>query len=670
MGLKKSRGFMKFGLRLPRYLSQPTNRAKTNVLSGLVLGLFIAGLALPMNGWTAADPFPIYPAIRPNVEFWKFVYSRYSTRQGIIHDNQNLNIIYGIIKLRHPESMGARKINRQRIKKAKYKYRQILERFAKGQSPRSAEALKIAALFGPNAKKSQFRRAAAQIRCQVGQKDRFREGIIRSGAYMKKIRQIFKQKKLPVDLSYLPHVESSFNPKAYSKFGAAGMWQFVRSTGKRYMRVDYVVDERRDPILSSDAAARLLKDNYEKLGTWPLAITAYNHGANGLARAKRINGGYEEIFKNYRGRRFKFASRNFYSEFLAARDVAENYERHFGKLKLAKPEPYRALKMPGYVNVIQLSNHLNVDVEKIRRLNPSLRKPVYRAEKYIPKGFQLRLPPETSQNTKLLTAGLPPELVRSKQKRSRFHRVDRGDTAGKIARLHGVSIRELIRANNLNSRATIRVGQNLIIPGSTHIAAAKSEKEPLKEAVAMKAAAPEKPPPEAITEKPPSTLETDVEVNPYVVSGNFQVEHEKKQKGVPTGVIRVAVAETLGHYADWLQVPTRSIRRLNGFRHGQVLRIHQKVRIPLNRITKAEFEEKRLEYHEELVQDFFNAYRVEQTQTYHIKTGDNIWTLCKDVFEIPLWLFLTYNEGLDLNDLKAAQQVKIPVVEKTAASTG
>ena len=326
--------------------------------------------------------------------------------------------------------------------------------------------------------------------------------------------------------------------------------------------------------------------------------------------------------------------------------------------------------MPGYVNVVQLSNYLNVDVEKIRRLNPSLRKPVYRAEKYIPEGFQLRLPPETSQRKKLIIAGLPSELVRSKQKRSRFHRVDRGDTAGKIARLHSVSIGELVRANNLNSRATIYVGQNLIIPGSSRTVEAASAKNTLKKAVAVKEAVPEEPSPKISLEKPSSTIETEVKINPQVILGNFEVEQEKKQKGSHTGVIRVAVAETLGHYADWLQTPVRSIRRLNGLRYGQVLRLHQKVKIPLSRTSKAEFEEKRIEYHQELVEDFFNVYRVDQTQTYHIKTGDNIWTLCKDVFEIPLWLFLTYNEGLDLNELKTSQRVKIPVVEKTAASTG
>ena len=655
-------------LRLLFFASQPLNKKKAAVLRGLILGLIITGLSLPLNSWAAGDPFPAYPSIRPNIEFWKSVYTRYSSKQGILHDNRNLNLIYGVIKLRHPEAFGARKINRERIKHAKKKYRQILKSLAKGYPPKTTEAARIAKLFGPKAKKSDFRRAAGQIRCQTGLKDRFRKGIMRSGAYLKKIQQIFKQKKLPIDLSYLPHVESSFNPSAYSKFGAAGIWQFVRSTGRRYMRVDYVVDERRDPILSSYAAARLLRDNYERLRSWPLAITAYNHGASGMARAKRINGGYEAIFKHYNGRRFKFASRNFYSEFIAARDVAKNYRRYFGKLKFEKPAAYTAIKLPGYVNVIQLSNHLDVNVEKIRRLNPSLRKPVFRAEKYIPKGFELRLPPNVNRKKAMTIAGIPSELIRSKQKRSRFHRVEKGDTAGKVARLHSVSIRELVRANNLNSRATIYAGQNLIIPAYGKTSPAKFSKKPVKKkVVAMKEKKPVKKTAQINTKRPPPTPEPEVKINPRVVTGDFRVKREKK-KGAHTGVIRVAVAETLGHYADWLKIPTQSIRRINGLRYGQVLRINQRVKIPLNKITKAEFEEKRLEYHQEIVQDFFNVYRVNQVQTYSIKRGDNIWTLCKENFEVPLWLFLTYNEGLDLNEIKATQPVKMPVVEKVVSS--
>ena len=106
----------------------------------------------------------------------------------------------------------------------------------------------MAELFGPDAKAADFRSAMYNIRCQVGQKDRFEEGLIRSGAYIEEIKQIFRDADLPEDLAYLPHVESSFNPKAYSKFGAAGMWQFTRSTGRRFMKIDYTIDERRDPI--------------------------------------------------------------------------------------------------------------------------------------------------------------------------------------------------------------------------------------------------------------------------------------------------------------------------------------------------------------------------------------------------------------------------------------
>ena len=158
------------------------------------------------------------------------------------------------------------------------------------------------------------------------------DGLARSGAVIDKFKQTFLSHGLPVDLVYLPCVESSFNFKAYSKFGAAGIWQFTHSTGRRYMEINYVVDERRDPFISADAAARLLKKNYAELKEWPLAITAYNHGLAGMRRAKNAKGSYEEIVKSYKSRSFKFASRNFYSEFLAARIVAKNPEKYFGKI--------------------------------------------------------------------------------------------------------------------------------------------------------------------------------------------------------------------------------------------------------------------------------------------------------------------------------------------------
>lgn len=116
--------------------------------------------------------------------------------------------------------------------------------------------------------------AADSIRVQTGQKERFLEGVVRSGAYLPAIKKIFRAYNLPEDLAYLPHVESSFDTKAYSKLGASGVWQFTYSTGKQYLRIDGAVDERGDPLLAAHAAAKYLKNSYDLLGSWPLALTS------------------------------------------------------------------------------------------------------------------------------------------------------------------------------------------------------------------------------------------------------------------------------------------------------------------------------------------------------------------------------------------------------------
>jgi membrane-bound lytic murein transglycosylase D len=239
------------------------------------------------------------------------------------------------------EKHGARKENAKRIRIAKEKYRRILEQLSENPAAQNPEAQEIAGLFTPKANPSTYRKARQNIRCQIGQRDRFEEGLARSSSYVDTIKEIFRSNGMPEDLAYLPHVESSFNPKAYSKAGAAGIWQFTRSTGKKFMKVGRGMDERRDPIRSSKAAAKLLEQNYKLLGSWPLAITAYNHGIAGLSKAKKTKGSEEAIFSDYSTRRFKFASRNFYSEFLAARHVANNQAQYFGLIEegLSKADP-------------------------------------------------------------------------------------------------------------------------------------------------------------------------------------------------------------------------------------------------------------------------------------------------------------------------------------------
>ena len=236
---------------------------------------------------------------------------------------------------------------------------------------------------------------------------------------------------LPEDLAYLPHVESSFNIGAVSKAGASGIWQFTRSTGSQYMRINRHVDERTNPFVSTRAAAQLLKKNYEILGSWPLAITAYNYGTSGMMRAAQAHGSYENIFNKYREGYFKFASRNFYSEFLAARNVAK--------------------RMLGTAS-----------------RTGQCHRPLFCRQKCIRKPF---IDTRHKGDSREYVAPRPVQQIKHIHPRSRprFYTVQRGDTASSIAAAHKISVEKLCRANNISPRTIIRVGQNLKIP--SHVSA-------------------------------------------------------------------------------------------------------------------------------------------------------------------------------------------------------
>ncbi|MCG8335919.1 MAG: transglycosylase SLT domain-containing protein [Proteobacteria bacterium] len=611
--------------------------------------------------------FPTYPSITGNIDFWKKIYSRYTTQQGVIHDTDNVNIVYAVLDLKPRNKRSSRRQNSKLIRKTIRKYSDMLGRLAKGIGPANEEEARVAKMFGEKPDPLVLLEAKERIRFQRGQADRFKKGIIRSGRYLPKIKEIFKEAGLPEDLAYLPHVESSFNYNAYSKFGAAGIWQFTYSTGKRFMTINYTVDERRDPIIAAYAAAKMLKSDYKKLGNWPLAITAYNHGVNSMLRAKKENGDYETIFNNYEGRRFKFASKNFYSEFLAALDVAKFSETYFGPLQLDKPFPAKVIKMPGYVSVKKIARHFKTDINSIRYLNPALRRPVFQDQKYIPKGYQLRLP--MNKEIETLAINMPADIFEKKQKRSRFYYVRKGDVAGSIARKHGITVQELIWANNLNRRATIYVGQNLRIPtkeDSILLAAkhAKKVASTLTEKKKEKVSNGDRSFPKVeMMENGEAKLSSNVNLS--VVTGNLTVKSVFEKKGKSYGVIRVDTGETLGHYAEWLEVSTQSIRRINRFRYGRMIEFNDRVIIPLDKVSRESFEEKRYEYHKEFEEDFLSAYSIDSVIVYEIKRGDNIWNLCQNEFELPFWLIRKYNQDLDFNKLKPFQKIIVPVVDKS-----
>ncbi|MCP4745759.1 MAG: transglycosylase SLT domain-containing protein [Desulfobacteraceae bacterium] len=429
----------------------------------LIIFSLLSLIAICGHG-AASEMFPPYDCLADNISFWISVFTEYRTDQGIIHDSADLSIVYEVIDILPYEASGNRTINRALIKEATSRYKKILKDLARDPQTGAAEHRRVAAVFNYSQNPRVYKKAFRRVRCQFGQKDRFKKGIIRSKAYLNKMYDIFKSYGLPKDLALLAHVESSFDIDVYSKYGAAGVWQFTHSTGKRFLKIGYVVDERLDPIKATHAAAKFLKKNYALLESWPLAISAYNHGTTGIKKAKIAHGDYPSIFKNYHSRSFKFASRNFYSEFLAARYVAKNYRHYFGKLLLDSPRTENTLTLRNYAHIKDLSKHFNIRLSTLKNMNPDLREPVFNGEKFVPKGYILRLPAVNFSHITGQKITLPSHIYKSKQKTGYTYTVQRGDTAWRIAQMHQVKLNDLILANNLNLHGSIYPRQSLYIP--------------------------------------------------------------------------------------------------------------------------------------------------------------------------------------------------------------
>ena len=303
---------------------------------------------------------PRPPQLERDVQFWIRVYTQIDTNAGFLHDQSNLGVVYETLHFA-PDSPPS---ERQRlVDQARERYAAALRRIASsGNEALSADDQRVRDLWGSEATPARLREAVDDIRFQLGQSDRFRSGLIRAGAWETHIAETLANLGLPAELAVLPHVESSFNPNAYSKVGAAGLWQFMRSTGRRYMRIDGAVDDRLDPFRSTEAAAQLLAYNYRVLGTWPLALTAYNHGTAGVRRAKETLGTDDivRIVRSYSSRTFGFASRNFYVSFLAALDIDRNPEKYFGPLPRESEARFQEIEVPAYVAVAALERTLKI----------------------------------------------------------------------------------------------------------------------------------------------------------------------------------------------------------------------------------------------------------------------------------------------------------------------
>ena len=625
-----------------------------------------------------SDPFPRPAELEPDVRFWIRVYTEVTTDGGLLHDSWNLNLVYEVLRFEPDMPQAAR--DRQ-IAAAKTRYAALLRRFAAGDTDNlTPHERRILHAFGKTPTPAEFTDAISRIRFQLGQADRFHAGLIRAQLLERRIAKTLKQNGVPEEIAALPHVESSFNANAYSRVGAAGLWQFMPSTARRYMRVDNVVDERLDPYRATEAAANLMLYNYRLVGTWPLAVTAYNHGPGGLRRAQDELGSSDiaVIVKHYQGATFGFASRNFYVAFLAALEVDHNADYYFGPVTPLPDADSITVDTPDYIPVEAAAKAFKVDMGALRVLNPALLPPVWSGARYIPRGYALRIPGSPSAGVVAAAwERVPPAMRYLSQRGDETYRLRRSETLAAVATKVGVPVSRLLAANGWKTAPSLRRGELIRLPPPLSRAdrgelaapeasvAATPASRAATPAVAATAAAPPLAPasgaPPAAAARPERPKHPDS--NALEPAATPTSKSDTTDYGVRDGDIAIVqAAETLGHFADWTQTNALDLRKLNRLRKGESVGLGRKLKLDLSRVSAAQFTEARRLFHRQLQEKYFAAHRIAGTQQYVIKRGDSLWTIGRQHGDLPVWLVTEYNPDVNFDEMRPGTLITLPQV--------
>jgi membrane-bound lytic murein transglycosylase D len=345
--------------------------------------------------------FEVTPTLKDRVGFWFDVYTKYDQNHRIIHSQRFPWIIYKIVDVSDiinattPRVRWLRNVKADNfVKTEEARIRKSLQRIAGGrpvaEDDQTAAVLKA---WNKSVRKA-AREALSDVRVQTGQRNFFEDGLKVSPRYLSAMEKIFRAKKLPIELTRLPFVESSFNQEATSKVGAGGIWQFMGNTGRKFLIVDGKIDERRSPFKASEAAAMLLKENHMILGhSWPLALTAWNHGPGGVrkacaaARSKDLG----TVVSRYHSKSFDFASSNFYSEFLGALYAERYNDVIFGALDRAPELVPMVVRVQRSVKVNDVIKSSGLSKEEFLLLNPDLIQAQV-SNVRLPIGFRIHLP--------------------------------------------------------------------------------------------------------------------------------------------------------------------------------------------------------------------------------------------------------------------------------------
>ena len=447
----------------------------------------VESASLQLGSLTTAT-FTVPQRLRARVDFWKDVFTKYGRYYTLIHHRDFPQITFDVVDMSLEGTLlgDIRFENRKkdRVDRAVDAVRIAIKKLAEGgeAATRLEKNIKdkMDKTLGSGTLKYSLVLKDDLIRTQTGIREKFRDSVKHSGKYLDRMEAIFKSYGLPPELTRLPFIESSFDYTAYSSVGAAGIWQFMRRTALNYMTVNRVVDQRRDPIIATHAAARYLREAYQALGNWPQAITSYNHGVGGVKRKMNVSGlsSIAEMIEHPTRNTFGFASSNFYPEFMAAVEAYREHKKHFPDLILDSEEKYVERRLPSAMTIQSVARIYGYSIELLKEINYSFTPAVWSGKLSIPKGYIVKfpvgsgsktvtdmpiIPEETTTSSATLTEKVEYSVVKENDI---VHIIRKGETLSGVASKYHSTAQAIMSANRM-SVARVMVGQHLRIPPKT-----------------------------------------------------------------------------------------------------------------------------------------------------------------------------------------------------------
>jgi membrane-bound lytic murein transglycosylase D len=354
-----------------------------------------------------SENFVVPAELTRRVKFWKMVYSSWSSDHFALHSSAYPDVVLAVADITDPTKyktdLARGRIGEATLAATKRQFRSALMTLhrmskipesSKSKPPMTPALARIAQLMEHIPQRDKYLQMASSLRIQRGQRDYIARGLATAMPYMPAIVAEFEKQEVPAELAYIAFVESSFNLGARSKVGASGVFQLMPDTARESMIVTDWIDERNDPIKAARGAARLFKQYYKLVKSWPLAVTSYNHGVGGVMDAKRRakTDDISRLVGNYRGSAFGFASKNFYAEYLAMLATMRDVQKWLPDFSFPEELKFRNVTILTATRVSKVKRRHSLNNALVLALNPDIAPGLILRDGLLPKGYVLKVP--------------------------------------------------------------------------------------------------------------------------------------------------------------------------------------------------------------------------------------------------------------------------------------